>query len=109
MLFITSALLAPNQQRLVQSLVVEMSELLEFILVSEEFPQTLALSLRTNNCEEAHLERMYPVRYSQKDYLPFAKELIQSHNQNRQSNRTQKIESNNVTISYSSYWILKSL
>ncbi len=59
-----------------------MTELLEFMLISEEFPQTVALGLCTNNSEEVRLERMYSVRYSGKDYLPFAKELIKSHVEN---------------------------
>jgi hypothetical protein len=82
LLFISSSLLVPNQYRLIDSLVVDMTELLEFMLISEEFPQTVALGLCTNNSEEVRLERMYSVRYSGKDYLPFAKELIKSHVEN---------------------------
>ena len=29
--------------------------------------------MRTNNSDDANLERMYAVRYSDKDYLPFVK------------------------------------
>jgi hypothetical protein len=68
----------------------------------------LALSLYTNNSDDVHLERMYSVRYSSKDYLPFARELIKNHYDNKQLSKSES-DSTKVTITYSSYWILKSL
>jgi hypothetical protein len=84
-----------------------MTELLEFMLISEEFPQTVGLGLCTNNSEDVRLERMYSVRYSGKDYLPFAKELIKGHVENGVVGGGFEVPK--VTITYSSYWILKCL
>lgn len=54
-----------------------MGELLECFLAGEEFTYMLATQLPTNNSEGVHLERMYPVRYSDKDYLPFVMSLLE--------------------------------
>ena len=71
-----SKLSSSNQTRLNPSLIVEMTKLLELFLTSEEFVRTMGLNMRTNNSDDVNLEKMYPVRYSNKDYLPFVKELL---------------------------------
>lgn len=37
---------------------------------------------KSNNSDDVCLERMYPLRYSYKDYLPFIRELLISNNNN---------------------------
>lgn len=52
------------------------------------------------------MERIYPLRYSYRDYLPFIKEMVLESV--REGDNIEGVR-NNIVVTYSSYWIFEAL